>query len=283
MRKKRVTFQEYSGTPVRKKRQLSPGLLLAVLFAVLLIASWYVFPYLTVDDDPVFPEDVSNEISDHIKLTSISIPVPTFTPVPQATEQPFDFSLLVNESHPLPADYDVSGFVLLNAMETDLFTVKEPDTYADSRAVDALTEMLTAALADGISPWQISEAYRSVEAQQKIWDEKYEKYRTVNGLSEEKAIQAVKRRVAFPGCSEHHTGLAFDLTVPGKSFAGTPQAEWLNEHCYEYGFIIRYQAEKEALTGITAEPWHVRYVGKEAAAVMVRENLCLEEYTRKYR
>lgn len=281
MRKKRVTFQEYPGTPAPRKRQLSPGLLLAISFAVLLIASWYVFPYLTPADDPVLP-DAANKISD-LNTELAPLPAPTFTPVPQPTEQLFDFTLLVNESHPLPANYDVSGFILLNTMETDLFTVKEPDTYADSRAVVALTEMLAAAQAEGVGPWQISEAYRSVEAQQKIWDEKYEKYRTVNGLSEEKARQAVKRRVASPGCSEHHTGLAFDLTVPGESFAGTPQAEWLNNHCHEYGFIIRYQAEKEALTGITAEPWHVRYVGKEAAAVMVRENLCLEEYTKKYR
>lgn len=281
MRKKRVTFQGYPGTPARKKWQLSPGLLLAISFAVLLIASWYVFPYLMPADDPVLP-DAANEISD-LNTELAPLPAPTFSPVPQPTEQPFDFTLLVNESHPLPANYDVSGFILLNTMENDLFTVKEPDTYADSRAVVALTEMLAAAQAEGVGPWQISEAYRSVEAQQKIWDEKYEKYRTVNGLSEEKARQAVKRRVASPGCSEHHTGLAFDLTVPGKTFAGTPQAEWLNEHCYEYGFIIRYQAEKEALTGITAEPWHVRYVGKEAAAVMVKENLCLEEYTKKYR
>ena len=265
----------------RKKALVSPGLLLALLFLILLAGAWYIMPYLTAAD-LILPDDRANHTPLEMTVSRASLPDPAPSPVPQPTEKPADFALLVNEEHPLPTDYDTSHFILLNTLETDLFTVKEPDTYADLRAVDALMEMLAAARSDGLTVWQISEAYRSIEAQQKIWNEKYEKYRTVNGLSESKAKQAVQRRVATPGCSEHHTGLAFDLTVPGRSFSGTPQSEWINAHCQEYGFIVRYQAEKEGLTGITAEPWHVRYVGLEPAAQMVRENLCLEEYARKY-
>ena len=190
--------------------------------------------------------------------------------------------ILVNKSHPLPADYDVTGFIMLNTVETDLFTVKNKNTYADPEATEALLSLLADARKDGLDKWQISEAYRSVDAQQKIWDKNYQKYRNVNGLSKKKALQAVERRVAKPGCSEHHTGLAFDMTVPGKAFRLTPHAKWLTTHCQDYGFIIRYTKDKEKYTGITEEPWHIRYVGIEHARKMVEENLCLEEYIEKY-
>ena len=67
--------------------------------------------------------------------------------------------------------------------------------------------------------------------------------------------------MADPGSSEHHTGLAFDITVAGTIFKGTEQQIWLHEHCWDYGFIIRYQEDKEKITGFLAECWHIRYVG----------------------
>lgn len=92
---------------------------------------------------------------------------------------------------------------------------------------------------------------------------------------------AARKLVAAPGCSEHHTGLAFDITVPGTSFGGTKQAKWLEEHCWEWGFILRYPADKTAITGITNEPWHFRYVGTDAAMEMRETGECLEEYVER--
>ena len=87
--------------------------------------------------------------------------------------------------------------------------------------------------------------------------------------------------MAEPGTSEHHLGLAFDVNKQGASgFAGTKHSEWLNEHCWEYGFIIRYTKEKEKITGFVAEPWHIRYVGVEHAMYMKEHDLCLEEYVK---
>src|SRR5699024_5056985 len=83
---------------------------------------------------------------------------------------------------------------------------------------------------------------------------------------------------ARPGHSEHQTGLAFDLNEISDAFAGTPEAEWLAEHAHEYGFIIRYPADKEDITGYSYEPWHVRYLGKEIAEKVYESGLCLEEY-----
>lgn len=83
---------------------------------------------------------------------------------------------------------------------------------------------------------------------------------------------------ARPGHSEHQTGLVFDVNNASDSFAGTPAAKWLAEHCHEYGFIIRYPKDKVNITGYQYEPWHIRYVGKELAEYLYTHNLCLEEY-----
>ena len=87
--------------------------------------------------------------------------------------------------------------------------------------------------------------------------------------------------MADPGASEHHTGLAFDITVAGTIFKGTEQQIWLHKHCWDYGFIIRYQEDKEDITGVTYESWHYRYVGVEHAKIIMKEGLCLEEYLQR--
>lgn len=85
-----------------------------------------------------------------------------------------------------------------------------------------------------------------------------------------------------PGCSEHHTGLAFDLSlyINGiiNDFDGTGDYEWILNNCHKYGYILRYPADKTEITGITYEPWHLRYVGKVHACFMKQNNICLEEY-----
>ena len=103
------------------------------------------------------------------------------------------------------------------------------------------------------------------------------------GYAAEKAVQEAGRWVAVPGTSEHQTGLAVDLVASSyqildKKQDETAEQKWLMEHCWEYGFILRYPTDKSELTGIGYEPWHYRYVGKTAAAAMHETGLCLEEY-----
>ena len=69
-----------------------------------------------------------------------------------------------------------------------------------------------------------------------------------------------------------------DINMADSAFAGTPEAIWLAEHCYEYGFIIRYPADKVDITGYKYEPWHLRYVGGELAKELTENGICLEEY-----
>ena len=101
------------------------------------------------------------------------------------------------------------------------------------------------------------------------------------------AYKATSSVITFPGCSEHEGGLAFDINSATfisllQGFADTEEGQWLEEHSYAYGFILRYPSGKEYITGIEYEPWHFRYVGREAAAIMTEEELCLEEFWDKY-
>lgn len=99
--------------------------------------------------------------------------------------------------------------------------------------------------------------------------------------SRDRCLSATYNTVAPAGTSEHQTGLAFDITVPNVSFTGTAQQKWLHEHCAKYGFVVRFTADKQKLTGFVAESWHFRYVGVEAAQTMTQNNWCLEEYVEK--
>jgi D-alanyl-D-alanine carboxypeptidase len=89
---------------------------------------------------------------------------------------------------------------------------------------------------------------------------------------------------AYPGRSEHHTGLAIDITSESmdwalsQDFASYPEGQWLDEHCQDYGFILRYQKGKEDITGYQYEPWHFRYVGKEVAKEIMSRGITFEEY-----
>ena len=83
---------------------------------------------------------------------------------------------------------------------------------------------------------------------------------------------------ARPGHSEHQSGLAFDIGALDNGYGNTPDGRWLHAHCADYGFIIRYPAGKESMTGYQYEPWHVRYVGKEIASQIMAQGITLEEY-----
>lgn len=83
------------------------------------------------------------------------------------------------------------------------------------------------------------------------------------------------------GASEHQAGLALDVYVPyyaGSAFLKTETGRYVNAHCSEFGFIIRYPSFGESVTGIAFEPWHLRYVGFPHAEIIAEHFLTLEEY-----
>ena len=216
--------------------------------------------------------------SDNAKQIVITpTPSPSPTPDPNAAFA-VQTPILVNRQNMLPDSYKTRNLVNMRQVSpSDIVTIKGSEIEGEKEAVDALITMLRAAHDDGITVWQVSAGYRSIKYQKELFDDSVKKYMN-EGMNKEKATSATRLTVADPGSSEHHTGLAFDITVPGTTFKGTKQALWLAAHCRDYGFIIRYEEDKQSITGYMAEPWHIRYVGLPHSTIMRDNGWALEEY-----
>lgn len=171
--------------------------------------------------------------------------------------------MLVNSRYRIPDDYSVELIRLSNGEQMD------------SRIYPDLQEMFDDARGAGYSLF-VRAGYRSEEDQEDLMEDKIEAYRQ-EGYSQREAEHEAEKWVAKPGTSEHELGLAVDINAEGQT-DGNRLYQWLAEHSWKYGFILRYPAEKEEITGIDYEPWHFRYVGKQAAKEMYEQDLCLEEY-----
>ncbi|WP_415930160.1 M15 family metallopeptidase [Zhenpiania hominis] len=171
--------------------------------------------------------------------------------------------MLVNSRYRIPDDYSVELIRLSNGEQVD------------SRIYPDLQEMFDDARGAGYSLF-VRAGYRSEEDQEDLMEDKIEAYRQ-EGYSQREAEHEAEKWVAKPGTSEHELGLAVDINAEGQT-DGNRLYQWLAEHSWKYGFILRYPAEKEEITGIDYEPWHFRYVGKQAAKEMYEQDLCLEEY-----
>ena len=191
------------------------------------------------------------------------------TAADQAVSQEDWRLLLVNAWHKLPEDYHVELKTLANGLQVD------------ARIYDDLNAMLTDCREAGLEPIVCS-AYRTEDTQTRLYRNKVSRLLSA-GWSRDTVEQEAARWVAPPGTSEHQTGLALDIVsadyqLLDEQQAQTPEQQWLMAHCWEYGFVLRYPTDKCAVTGIGYEPWHYRYVGKEAAREMQQKGLCLEEY-----
>ena len=177
--------------------------------------------------------------------------------------------LLVNAWNLLPESYTVELVRLKNGLQVD------------KRIYDDLNAMLTDCRAAGLEPIVCS-AYRTQATQTRLYNNKVSRLRAAGYSLEDAKVEAA-RWVAPPGTSEHQTGLALDLVsldyqLLDEKQEQTPEQQWLMAHSWEYGFVLRYPSDKSAITGIGYEPWHYRYVGKEAAKAMYESGQCLEEY-----
>ncbi|RXZ80640.1 D-alanyl-D-alanine carboxypeptidase family protein [Paenibacillaceae bacterium] len=185
-------------------------------------------------------------------------------------------AVLVNKGNKLPDNYVPNDLVYPDV----LFTFKEKIEKRMMRreAAAALETLFAQATSDGVPLAGVS-AYRSESRQKEL----FAFYVKRDG--EEKA----RTYSAFPGTSEHQTGLSIDVTgSDGKCsvedcFGDTPEAEWLAKHAHEFGFIIRYPQGKDDITGYKYEPWHLRYVGLETAADIYQQDITLEEYLNDFK
>lgn len=172
--------------------------------------------------------------------------------------------ILVNREHRIPRDYTVELTELSNGQKVD------------SRIYPALQEMFDDARAQGLHLF-VRDGYRTWETQQKLLDQKIQAYKD-EGYSSGKAEKKAKEWVAVPGTSEHQLGLAVDINADTACSSREEVYTWLAKNGYKYGFINRYPEDKTDITGTIYEPWHYRYVGREAAKEIWQQGLCLEEY-----
>lgn len=177
--------------------------------------------------------------------------------------------VLVNKQHPVPEDYTFTLGTITGSMKCDV------------RIIDELMAMLEAAKKDGIN-LMICSSYRDYNRQTVLFNRKIDYYMD-KGYSYMEAYRIASITVTVPGASEHQIGLALDIvsntyTSLDTGFGETAAGIWLKEHGYEYGFILRYPLGKEYITGIQYEPWHYRYVGKEAATAIMKQGITLEEF-----
>lgn len=156
----------------------------------------------------------------------------------------------------------------------------------DENAASSLKNLLQAAKDAGFTTY-IGSAYVSYSQQQKTFNDKATELAENGNYTYDEAVELARQIVAYPGCGEHQTGLAVDIfdieyDVYDYSKMNAEFYEWLDANCASYGFIKRYPTEKAELTGID-EPWHYRYVGKEAAKFIMENGLCFEEFCAYYR
>ena len=149
--------------------------------------------------------------------------------------------------------------------------------YLDYRVAPHYEEMYYAAKQDGITLTPYS-AYRSYERQKNNYNNLTQSYMRDYNLNEADARKKAATVILPPGTSEHNLGYAMDVCGTESTFKDTKEYAWLQQHAHEYGFILRYTAEKQPITGIIPEPWHWRYVGVEYAEKIKNSGLCLEEY-----
>ena len=177
--------------------------------------------------------------------------------------------VLANPSNPLPEGFTVETAVV------------QGNYKMDKRAVEFAKAMIAAAKKDGIN-LLVCSAYRSHERQVELYEEKVNRF-LKEGYSQKEAAEKAGKINAYPGTSEHESGLALDIVTPAyqnlnAGFDQTEAFEWLYTHCKEYGFILRYPEEKQDITKIIYEPWHYRYVGTKYSYKIMESGLCLEEF-----
>lgn len=186
------------------------------------------------------------------------------------------YSILINKQHKVGSDYEPENLVIPSGCDYQM----------EQTAANALSDMLSAARADGYSDLILYSGYRTYSSQKNKFETRTQRYLN-EGYSLAQAEEKAGEYIAPPGSSEHHTGLAADVCsskIVSKfgylddSFDSTDEYKWLKEHCAEYGFIMRYRKDAEDITGFLYEPWHYRYIGVEHAKACTELSITYEEY-----
>lgn len=176
------------------------------------------------------------------------------------------YLLLVNPTNTIDSSWKTS------------MTYLDSEYQLDSRIIEAYKDMVAAAGADGVTLYPVS-CYRPYSTQQRLYNNRVDRAKRENpSFTQKEAEVYAAARVARPGTSEHQTGLAIDFNSVETDFGSTKAGKWLKANANDYGFILRYEENKQSKTGVTWEPWHYRFVGVKHAKRMTELGYCLEEY-----
>ena len=179
------------------------------------------------------------------------------------------YEILINKANPIKED-ELSSYTIVRITDNTFDNIKlEEETYKNYSE-------LKKHLLEKNYYINIRSGYRSFLESEEIFN----KYKKIKGL------EYANKYVAKPGTSEHNTGLAMDIVISKENDSNqndyaSDEYFYLENIAYLYGFIIRYPKDKEKITGYEYEPWHLRYVGKDLAKYLKKNNLSLEEFYNK--
>lgn len=221
------------------------------------------------------PTNTAQNTSQHPtspELITLALPhTSAITALKENYDDPTSQWVVVSKDHPLPD----SSFVpsdLAKAPVTANPSKSSEEQSLRSLIFPAVSKMFGDAKSAGYD-LMIASGYRSYALQKTYFDN----YARTDG------VEAANKYSALPGQSEHQTGLSFDISYTDRHcyldtcFGETPAGVWLATHAYEYGFVLRYPADKTEITKYQYEPWHFRYVGTDLANALHKSNLTLDE------
>jgi zinc D-Ala-D-Ala carboxypeptidase len=197
------------------------------------------------------------------------LPTPRFDKAARSIDDPSSIWVVANKSRALaPLGYAPPDLVFPDVVNVNHQPMRQ-------EVATALTGMFAVGGQEAGLQFSVQSAYRSYETQVSVYDDDV----AANGQA------YADTDTARPGTSEHQTGLAVDISaVPASCsldacFGTTPQGQWLAANAWRFGFLLRYPADKVAVTGYTYEPWHFRYIGVDLATQLHETGITtLEEF-----
>lgn len=287
----------------------------ALILSVLLISMclqgcWTINPFKDVPNVTATPQETT--ITDP---PNVDPPLtPQYSYLSHLAQQYEEYLYLTKDSDPkylyiINKIYNQFGKIDSHYTPDDLVTLDTNATKEgksvelDARVAKALYAMLSEMSLEGIVDVRVTSGYRSYTYQKSLFEyyctqeeqtvsdearayfgadyiKKNYTDKGISKLSSEDAEEVANFYSARPGTSEHHTGLCFDLSTTEQDYLSEDTAayRWLEQNAHRFGFILRYTKNKTDITGYMYEPWHFRYVGRDAATVMYEKNLTLEEF-----
>jgi D-alanyl-D-alanine carboxypeptidase len=244
-----------------------------VLVALFTLAEWHIALKTEVKNDS-YSEPVNSNISQSISEYDGADEYYGYETVNMAKDDIHRGNLILVNSENAYQFEENNDLASVESYKNDTYKVKNKSVMLNKDVIAAFNAMMTEFnRVESSNAVNIVSGYRTKDQQQSVLNNK------IASTGEAAALTWAAR----PGFSEHHSGLAFDLGLyfnnkKSSSFSGTGVYAWVHENCEKYGFVVRYPQSKTAITKISYEPWHLRYVGIPHASAMKENDLCFEEY-----